>query len=90
MSSIGARWGEEQHRGCGERDGPGSDDADDATNTNGLHESSLLDVPPMPVEPASENREVVKKDAMQPPRVKSRKKGSRKRTCPKVDMPKSR
>jgi hypothetical protein len=32
----------------------------------------------------------VKKDAMQALCAKSRKKGSRKRTCPKVDMPKSR
>ena len=32
----------------------------------------------------------VKKDAMQPLSTKSRKKGSRKRTCPKADMPISR
>ena len=56
----------------------------------GLHESSLLvDVSPAPVKP-DKNPEVVKKDAMQPLRVKSRKNGSRKRTCPKADMPKSR
>jgi hypothetical protein len=32
----------------------------------------------------------VKKDAMQPLSTKSREMGSRKLTCPKADMPKSR
>jgi hypothetical protein len=55
-----------------------------------IHHGSLRDVSPLPVKSADEIPEVVKKDAMQALRVKSREKGSRKRTCPKVDMPKSR
>ena len=56
-----------------------------------LHEFSLLDVSPRLAKPTGEETMTyVKKDAMQTPSTKSRKKGSRKLTCPKADMPKSR
>jgi hypothetical protein len=56
-----------------------------------LHEFSLLDVSPRLAKPTGEETMTyVKKDAMQTPSTKSRKKGSRKLTCPKPDMPKSR
>jgi hypothetical protein len=42
------------------------------------------------VKPAGTNVDLVKKDAMQGLCVKSRENGSRMRTCPKADMPKSR
>ena len=55
-----------------------------------LHEFSLLDVSPVADFPRRRVSELVKKDVMQPLHTKSREKGSRKLTCPKVDMPKSR
>ena len=56
-----------------------------------LHELSLLDVSPRLAKPTGEETMTyVKKDAMQAPSTKSREKGSRKLTCPKADMPKSR
>ena len=53
-------------------------------------EISLLDVSPVADFLRRRVSDLVKKDVMQPLHTKSREKGSRKRTCPKVDMPKSR
>jgi hypothetical protein len=55
-----------------------------------LHEFSLLDVSSVADFLRRRVSELVKKDVMQPLHTKSREKGSRKLTCPKVDMPKSR
>jgi len=55
-----------------------------------LHEFSLLDVSPVADFLRRRVSDLVKKDVMQPQHTKSREKGSRKLTCPKVDMPKSR
>ena len=53
-------------------------------------ELSLLAVSPVAVCRQAIVLTYVKKDAMQPICTKSREKGSRNLTCPKVDMPKSR
>jgi hypothetical protein len=53
-----------------------------------LHELSLLAVSPLAGYRQASLLTNVKKDAMQALCAKSRKKGSSKLTCPKVDMPK--
>ena len=55
-----------------------------------LHEFSLLDVSPVADFLRRRVSDLLKKDVMQPLHTKSREKGSRKLTCPKADMPKSR